>query len=80
MPKQIILEYPWKATLNQRVYEVINYKTLDNDPFAIVSSSNVSDAKFKDKFYYEYYCFETKQAEDALKSIIHQCQTELNNQ
>jgi hypothetical protein len=79
MPKQIILEYPWKATLNQRMYEVTNYKSLDNDPFVIVTSSNVSDAKYKDEFHYEYYSFESQQSMDALKSIIHQCQTELNN-
>jgi hypothetical protein len=68
MPKQIIIEYPYKAIFDKNKYFVYHYDVLDESIMIIKSDKSYFD--YPDK----YYDFK------ILSPLIEQCQTELNNQ
>jgi hypothetical protein len=74
MPKQIIIEYPWKAVLNRNYYEIYHYldfnkrfSVFDDDVYSFDTVGNSSIAQISD-------------INPEILKLITQCQTELNNQ
>jgi hypothetical protein len=76
MPKQIILEYPWKAVLtkNNKMYEISHYYSFE----IITWSVTLRNLYFNRP--HDLLLFDFEKVPDNAKSIITQCQTELNNQ
>ena len=73
MPKQIILEYPWKAILYPRGYYIINIHDSGYPKFAVLKDIV---CEIKDNG----ICVEISYNNDSkIGQFFHQCQTELNN-
>jgi len=73
MPKQIILEYPWKATLEGNTYFISDYNDFEYPKYAVYPSTvkRLNKDGIEIPFLYENY--------SKIGQFFHQCQTELNN-
>jgi hypothetical protein len=77
MPKQIILEYPWKAILLGSSYDIYHYDTIDN-PIFIYNGISIIKADSGEQLSLSL----NPKGKNSLPllSVLTQCQTELNNQ
>lgn len=74
MPKQIILEYPWKAMLEGNTYFISDYNDFEYPKYAVYP--NIVMKINEDGI--EIHCL--YENDSKIGQFFTQCQTELNNQ